>query len=41
MKLTFVCNIVQGLGGSNICDPTGKVDAGIGEGYASLKGTDY
>ncbi|OAD55040.1 DC-STAMP domain-containing protein 1 [Eufriesea mexicana] len=37
MKLTFVCNLVQALGGSNICDPEGKVDSGIGEGYAALK----
>ncbi|XP_011864564.1 PREDICTED: DC-STAMP domain-containing protein 1-like [Vollenhovia emeryi] len=37
MKLTFVCNLVQALGGSNICDPEGKVDAGIGEGYVALK----
>ncbi|XP_015123497.1 protein sneaky [Diachasma alloeum] len=37
MKLTFVCNIVQALGGSSICNPEGKIDAGIGEGYASLK----
>ncbi|KAL6265156.1 hypothetical protein P5V15_005242 [Pogonomyrmex californicus] len=37
MKLTFVCNLVQALGGSNICDPEGKVDPGIGEGYVALK----
>ncbi|XP_076235359.1 protein sneaky [Calliopsis andreniformis] len=37
MKLTFVCNLVQALGGSSICDPTGKVDSGIGEGYYALK----
>ncbi|KAG7203236.1 hypothetical protein KM043_010337 [Ampulex compressa] len=37
MKLTFVCNLVQALGGSKICDPEGKVDTGIGEGYAALK----
>ncbi|XP_031831854.1 protein sneaky isoform X2 [Nomia melanderi] len=37
MKLTFVCNLVQALGGSSICDPEGKVDSGIGEGYAALK----
>ncbi|EZA47771.1 DC-STAMP domain-containing protein [Ooceraea biroi] len=37
MKLTFVCNLVQALGGSNICNPEGKVDSGIGEGYAALK----
>ncbi|XP_066589961.1 protein sneaky [Prorops nasuta] len=39
MKLTFVCNLVQALGGSSICDPEGKIDSGIGEGYASLKAT--
>ncbi|XP_043271509.1 protein sneaky-like [Venturia canescens] len=37
MKLTFVCNIVQALGGSRICDPQGNIDSGLGEGYASLK----
>ncbi|XP_014473402.1 PREDICTED: DC-STAMP domain-containing protein 1 [Dinoponera quadriceps] len=37
MKLTFVCNLVQALGGSKICDPKGKVDSGIGEGYVALK----
>ncbi|XP_076289582.1 protein sneaky [Lasioglossum baleicum] len=37
MKLTFVCNLVQALGGSSICDPEGKVDSGIGEGYSALK----
>ncbi|XP_029042861.1 protein sneaky [Osmia bicornis bicornis] len=39
MKLTFVCNLVQALGGSSICDPEGKIDSGIGEGYAALKST--
>ena len=39
MKLTFVCNIVQALGGTSICDPEGKVDSGIGEGYVALTGT--
>lgn len=38
MKLTFVCNVVQAVGGSSICDPTGKVDIGVGEGYSALKG---
>ncbi|XP_051160811.1 protein sneaky [Leptopilina boulardi] len=37
MKLTFICNIVQALGGPNICNPEGNVDSGIGEGYAQLK----
>ncbi|XP_044013553.1 protein sneaky, partial [Aphidius gifuensis] len=39
MKLTFVCNIVQALGGDSICDPDGKVDLGIGQTYADLKET--
>ncbi|XP_053970629.1 protein sneaky-like isoform X1 [Hylaeus volcanicus] len=39
MKLTFVCNLVQSLGGASVCDPEGKVDNGIGEGYAALKST--
>ncbi|XP_043467285.1 protein sneaky-like [Leptopilina heterotoma] len=39
MKLTFICNIVQALGGPNICNPEGNVDSGIGEGYAQLKET--
>ncbi|XP_017877691.1 E3 ubiquitin-protein ligase DCST1 [Ceratina calcarata] len=38
MKLTFVCNLVQAMGGASICDPEGKVDSGIGEGYVALKG---
>ena len=39
MKLTFVCNLVQALGGKKICNPDGKIDVGVGEGYATLKGT--
>lgn len=38
MKLTFVCNLVQALGGRKICNPDGKIDVGIGEGYAILLG---
>lgn len=38
VKLTFVCNIVQALGGKSICNPDGKVDVGIGEGYVTLRG---
>ena len=38
MKLTFVCNLVEALGGGNICDPEGNIDTGVGEGYAFLKG---
>ncbi|XP_043674123.1 protein sneaky-like [Vespula pensylvanica] len=39
MKLTFVCNLVQALGGANICDPDGQVDVGVGDGYVALKNT--
>ncbi|KAK2574982.1 hypothetical protein KPH14_008745 [Odynerus spinipes] len=37
MKLTFVCNLVQALGGAKICNPDGQVDTGIGDGYVALK----
>jgi len=37
VKLNFVCNMAHALGGSNICEPKGKIDSGIGEGYAALK----
>ncbi|XP_018335515.1 E3 ubiquitin-protein ligase DCST1 [Agrilus planipennis] len=37
MKLTFVCNIAQALGGSSRCDPSKAVDPGFGEGYFYLK----
>ncbi|KAF5307692.1 hypothetical protein FQR65_LT06747 [Abscondita terminalis] len=37
MKLTFVCNIVQALGGANKCDPAKDLDPGFGEGYTYLK----
>lgn len=37
MKLTFVCNIMQALGGAGRCDPSKDIDAGFGEGYAYLK----
>ncbi|KAK5645220.1 hypothetical protein RI129_006520 [Pyrocoelia pectoralis] len=37
MKLTFVCNIVQVLGGSSRCDPSKDLDSGFGEGYTYLK----
>ncbi|XP_012260976.2 protein sneaky-like [Athalia rosae] len=39
MKLTFVCNLAQAMGGSSTCNPDGKVDVGIGEGYVALKGS--
>lgn len=37
MKLDFVCNIAQALGGSSRCDPAKDMDPGFGEGYAYLK----
>ncbi|KAF5272222.1 hypothetical protein FQA39_LY01304 [Lamprigera yunnana] len=37
MKLTFVCNIIGALGGSNRCDPSKDMDSGFGEGYSYLK----
>ncbi|KAK4875676.1 hypothetical protein RN001_012098 [Aquatica leii] len=37
MKLTFVCNIIQALGGANKCDPAKDIDPGFGEGYTYLK----
>ncbi|XP_044755627.1 protein sneaky [Coccinella septempunctata] len=37
MKLDFVCNIAQALGGTNRCDPTSEIDPGLGEGYEYLK----
>lgn len=38
MKLDFICDAVTSLGGANICNPDGKVETGIGQGYAGLKG---
>ncbi|KAK9887184.1 hypothetical protein WA026_020637 [Henosepilachna vigintioctopunctata] len=37
MKLDFVCNIAQALGGSSRCDPSGEIDPGFGKGYDYLK----
>lgn len=37
MKLSFVCNIAQALGGKSRCDPAKAIDHGFGEGYAYLK----
>lgn len=37
MKLDFVCNIAQALGGSSRCDPSSEIDPGLGEGYVYLK----
>lgn len=39
MKLDFVCNIAQALGGSTRCDPAKDIDPGFGEGYVNLKET--
>ncbi|KAJ8674003.1 hypothetical protein QAD02_005265 [Eretmocerus hayati] len=39
MKLSFVCNLVQAVGGQSVCEPDGKIDVGVGQGYASLKDT--
>lgn len=37
MKLDFVCNIVEAIGGANRCDPSKEIDPGFGEGYSYLK----
>lgn len=37
MKLDFVCNIVEAIGGASRCDPSKEIDPGFGEGYAYLK----
>lgn len=37
MKLDFICNIAQALGGANRCDPAKDMDPGFGEGYMYLK----
>ncbi|KAL3275786.1 hypothetical protein HHI36_020531 [Cryptolaemus montrouzieri] len=37
MKLDFVCNIAQALGGSSRCDPSNEIDPGFGDGYEYLK----
>lgn len=37
MKLTFVCNIAEAMGGGNACDPTKIMDPGVGKGYSYLK----
>ncbi|KAF7271176.1 hypothetical protein GWI33_015914 [Rhynchophorus ferrugineus] len=37
MKLDFVCNIAEALGGTSRCDPSKDIDAGFGEGYTYLK----
>lgn len=37
MKLNFVCNIAEALGGPSRCDPSKDIDPGLGEGYSYLK----
>ncbi|ERL89254.1 hypothetical protein D910_06627 [Dendroctonus ponderosae] len=37
MKLDFVCNIAEALGGASRCDPSKHIDPGFGEGYTYLK----
>ncbi|KAJ8959960.1 hypothetical protein NQ318_009393 [Aromia moschata] len=37
MKLDFVCNIAEALGGASRCDPSKDIDPGFGEGYSYLK----
>lgn len=37
MKLDFVCNIAQALGGTSRCDPSKDIDPGFGDGYTYLK----
>lgn len=37
MKLDFICNIAEALGGSNRCDPAKSMAHGFGEGYSFLK----
>ncbi|XP_030768206.1 protein sneaky [Sitophilus oryzae] len=37
MKLDFVCNIAEALGGASRCDPSKDIDPGFGDGYTYLK----
>ncbi|CAH1156015.1 unnamed protein product [Phaedon cochleariae] len=37
MKLDFICNIAESLGGASRCDPSKDISAGFGEGYSYLK----
>ncbi|XP_065156113.1 protein sneaky-like [Atheta coriaria] len=37
MKLTFICNIVESIGGMGKCDPSKHVETGFGKGYEYLK----
>jgi hypothetical protein len=37
MKLDFMCNIAQALGGTSRCDPSKDIDPGFGDGYVYLK----
>uniref|UniRef100_A0A1B6E1U5 Dendritic cell-specific transmembrane protein-like domain-containing protein n=1 Tax=Clastoptera arizonana TaxID=38151 RepID=A0A1B6E1U5_9HEMI len=37
MKITFLCNIVNVLGGDDACDPTNDLSSGFGDGYIKAK----
>ncbi|XP_068084359.1 protein sneaky [Anabrus simplex] len=37
MKLTFVCNIIDAIGGRKTCTAAGDLEPGFGEGYSYLK----
>lgn len=37
MKLDFICNIAEAIGGSGRCDPSKEIDPGFGQGYTYLK----
>ncbi|XP_046385886.1 protein sneaky isoform X2 [Ischnura elegans] len=38
MQLTFVCNVVDSIGGSaSVCDPNKEVEPGFGDSFAALK----
>ncbi|CAH1987297.1 unnamed protein product [Acanthoscelides obtectus] len=37
MKLDFICNIGDALGGTSRCDPSKELDPGFGDGYVYLK----
>lgn len=37
MRLDFICNVADALGGVGRCDPSKEMDPGFGEGYTYLK----
>lgn len=37
MRLDFICNIADALGGAGRCDPSKEMDPGFGDGYTYLK----